>query len=329
MPIVRLADFLRQVKHLAIKAGIPHSTLLDRSESRQYDGAMQEQSLKHDQPLVRDISDTARWVAYYRARETERPDAVFRDPFASALAGERGQQIAECFEFARRHEWAYVARTHLIDQFVYEQVVQRGIRMVVNLAAGLDTRPYRMKLPASARWVEVDLPDILDYKQEVLKNQKPICELEQIRLDLSDVDARRKLFAELGSRSENALVLTEGLLIYLTTDEVGALAADVAAPQSFRRWVIDLASPGLLQMLQRGMNAQLSAAGARLKFGPDEGPLFFERFGWKPLDVRSILKTAARLGRLSFGMRLAALLPESKGRQGSRPWSGICLMMRP
>jgi methyltransferase (TIGR00027 family) len=277
---------------------------------------------------IRNISDTARWVAFYRARETQRPNAVFRDPFAKALAGDCGREIAEGLQFAQQHEWAYVARTYLIDEFVHEQVVQRGIRLVVNLAAGLDTRQYRMQLPADLQWIEVDLPEILDYKQDILRNERPVCRLEQIRLDLSNVDARRELFAQLGNRAQKALILTEGLLIYLTPEEAGSLAADLAAPPSFRRWIIDLASPGLLRMLQDGMNQQLSAAGAPLKFGPAEGPGFFEPFGWKPLEVRSILKTAARLGRLSFGLRLAALLPESKGRQGSRPWSGICLLAK-
>src|SRR5262245_58295940 len=161
---------------------------------------------------IRNISDTARWVAYYRARENERADAVFRDPFAKALAGDRGRDIAEGLRFAQRHEWAYVARTCLIDDFVHEQVVHRGIRLAVNLAAGLDTRPYRMKLPADLQWVEVDLPEILDYKQDILKNEKPVCRLEQIRLDLSNVDARRELFTQLAGRVQKVLVLTEGLL---------------------------------------------------------------------------------------------------------------------
>src|SRR5262245_23782200 len=280
------------------------------------------------QALIRNISDTARWVAYYRAQESERPDALFRDPFARALAGERGREIAERMAFGQRHAWAYVARTYAIDEFVHAQVVQQGINFVVNLAAGLDTRPYRMPLPQRVNWIEVDLPEILDYKQEVLKSENPVCHLEQIRLDLSNVTARRELFAELGSRANRVLVLTEGLLIYLTAEEVGALAADLAGPPTFRRWIIDLVSPGLLSMLQQAMNPQLSAAGAPFKFGPHEGPEFFHRYGWKALEVRSLLKTAARLGRLSFWMRLAALWPEAKGRQGSRPWSGICLMGR-
>jgi methyltransferase (TIGR00027 family) len=114
---------------------------------------------------IHNISDTARWVAVYRARESERPDAVFRDPFAEPLAGERGQQIAASMPFAEKNSWPFVARTWLIDRLISEQV-RGGIEMVVNLAAGLDARPYRMDLPRSLQWVEVDLPEILAHKEE-------------------------------------------------------------------------------------------------------------------------------------------------------------------
>ena len=150
-----------------------------------------------DEPLIRDISDTARWVAVYRARESEREDAVFRDPFARALAGERGERIAGSVKLGEENAWSFIARTYLFDRFV-TRLVAHGADMVVNLAAGLDTRPYRMELPASLRWVEVDLPDILDYKEEILADAKPVCQLERVRLDLSNEDGRRGLFADLG-----------------------------------------------------------------------------------------------------------------------------------
>jgi methyltransferase (TIGR00027 family) len=279
------------------------------------------------EPLIRNISDTARWAAVYRARETDRPDALFRDPFARRLAGVRGEQIFDSMPNSNEHSWAWVMRTYLIDQFITDQV-QQGADMVINLAAGLDARPYRMNLPASLQWIEVDLPELLAYKEEILGNEKPACALERVPLDLSDVTARRELFEQLGRRASKALVLTEGIIIYLTADEAGALARDLATPRSFQRWILDLASPGLLRMLQKNMNSQLSQAGAPLKFGPKEGPGFFMPFGWRALDVRSPLKTAARLKRVPLGFRLLALLPESKGAQGSRPWSGICLFGR-
>src|SRR5215831_16599529 len=103
--------------------------------------------------LIQNISDTARWVAVFRAEESERPDAVFHDPFARKLAGEKGKQIADSVEFSRQNSWSFVARTYLFDQYVMEHVEQ-GFDMVVNLACGLDARPYRMSLPSSLKWIE-------------------------------------------------------------------------------------------------------------------------------------------------------------------------------
>jgi methyltransferase (TIGR00027 family) len=277
------------------------------------------------EPLIRNISDTARWAALYRARESERPDAHFRDPLARKLAGERGEQIACSMAFTEKHAWTWTTRTVLFDRFISEQI-QQGADMVLNLAAGLDARPYRMALPAALQWVEVDLPGILDYKEEVLKGEKPICSLERFRLDLADVNARRELFSKLGQRAKKVLIVTEGLLIYLSAAEVGALAKDLATVPSFQRWAIDIASPGLLEMMRKQMGSKLDDAGAPFKFAPAEGPEFFTPFGWKPVDVRGMLKTAAKLKRLSLGMWLLSLLPESTGKQGKRPWSGICLL---
>jgi methyltransferase (TIGR00027 family) len=278
------------------------------------------------EPLIRNISDTALWVAVYRARETERQDAVFRDPFARKLAGERGEQIAKDLLAGQRYEWPYTARTVRFDQIVTEQINQ-GADMVINLAAGLDTRPYRMELPPSLQWIEVDFPAMIDYKEQVLAGEKPRCTLERVRLDLSDVNARRVLFQRLGSNARKVLVLTEGLLVYLTRDEVSALGRDLAAQSSFRDWAIDLCSPGLLKMLQKNL-AALSEAGSPLKFGPEEGPEFFNASGWKAVEVYSMLKTAARIKRLPFFLRLMSFLPESSGRQGSRPWGAVCRLTR-
>jgi len=274
------------------------------------------------EPLIRNISDTARWVAVYRAQETERPDAVFRDPFARRLAGERGEQIARSMPLGGDNAWSMITRTYLVDELIRAEL-QRGAEMIVNLAAGLDARPYRMQLPPSLRWVEVDLPEILDYKERILRNEKPVCALERIRLDLSDVSARSALFGRLGESGKRALIITEGLMIYLTAEAAGELAADLAAPASFHSWIVDIASPGLLRMLRKRVAAQLSQA-APFKFAPDEGPRFFEQYGWRPVEVRSLLKNAAKLKRLSFFLRLAALLPETEKSRRARPWSGVC-----
>src|ERR1700685_3153390 len=98
--------------------------------------------------VVRNISDTARWAAVFRAKETERSDALFRDPYAARLAGTLGVDIANTLPEGNSYAWAWVARTYLFDQFI-EREIHAGVDMVVNLAAGLDARPYRMPLPAA------------------------------------------------------------------------------------------------------------------------------------------------------------------------------------
>jgi methyltransferase (TIGR00027 family) len=278
-------------------------------------------------PIIRDVSDTARWVAVYRARETDRDDAVFRDPFARALAGERGEQIAAALAFGEENAWSFIARTYLFDRFV-TRLVSHGVDLVVNLAAGLDTRPYRMQLPPSLRWVEVDLPEILDYKEKILGDALPACAVERVRLDLSNVDARRGLFARLGRTAQHVAVLSEGLLIYLMAGEVGALARDLAAQPSFEYWVTDLVSPGLMAMMKERMGAAVADAGAPFLFAPAEGPPFFRAHGWEPAEEKSMLKAAAKLERLPIAMRVFAAMPEPPGPAGSRPWSAVCLLQR-
>jgi methyltransferase (TIGR00027 family) len=272
---------------------------------------------------VRGVSDTARWVAYFRARETQRADALFQDPYAERLAGEHGFHLANTLRDGSKHEWAWVARTYLFDEFL-SRAIQDGADLVVNLAAGLDARPYRMNLPASLQWVEVDLPDIVSYKEEILRKENPRCRLERTALDLSDSVARRKLFSDLDGRANKVVVASEGLLIYFTSEEVASLAADLGATKHFQSWIIDLASPGQLRLMQRTTGKQLSEAGAAFKFGPAEGANFFLPYGWEPKEVRGLLKTAAQFQRAPA--ELLSLLPEPKGNPGNYPWTGVCLL---
>ena len=278
-------------------------------------------------PLVRDISDAARWVAYYRAQETDRPDPHFRDPFARQLAGERGEKIARAHTFGDKNAWSFTARTVLFDEFITDGV-RGGADLVVNLAAGLDTRPYRMDLPRTLRWVEIDLPGILDYKEAVLKDASPVCRLERVRLDLADEAARQETFALIAAGSSRAIVITEGLLIYLDAAQVASLARDLAAVHPFQSWIVDIASPALMKMLIERGGQMIAAAGAPFKFAPAEGPRFFVPLGWKPVRVASLLKTAARLKRLPLFLRLIALLPERPQPAPDRVWSAVMQLDR-
>src|SRR5947209_5296580 len=111
--------------------------------------------------LINHVSDTATWVAYYRALESDRPDALFHDPFAKILDGEKGKKISESMKSTSKYtQWTIVIRTVIIDRFI-EKMISEGVDTVLNLGAGLDSRPYRMTLPKSLLWIEVDHPHLI------------------------------------------------------------------------------------------------------------------------------------------------------------------------
>jgi methyltransferase (TIGR00027 family) len=276
---------------------------------------------------ISNISDTARWVAVYRAWESARPDALFRDPYADSLAGERGRAIARLMPKQARSGWPIIARTRLIDDLVQAAIAQ-GCDCVLNLAAGLDTRPYRLELPESLRWVEADLPQLVDEKERALADAKPRCQLSRIRVDLADAGARAQMLRDAVGSSRKALVIAEGLLVYLEEPQVRALAADLLARSGVRWWTVDVASPELVEMLQKSMGRYL--ASAPMKFGPPDGVAYFEVLGWRVDQVHSIFHAARRFGRLPWFLRLFALLPQPDPRSlGRARWSAVVQLERP
>jgi methyltransferase (TIGR00027 family) len=198
--------------------------------------------------------------------------------------------------------------------------------MIINLAAGLDARAYRMELPGSLKWIDVDLPGMINYKNEILKDEKTKCEYRAIALDLADRKARLELFQQLNNECKKALVITEGLIIYLTAEQAAELATDISSQHHFRRWVFDLVSPALLEMILKEMQPALKGSGAVFQFAPEEGEEFFEKYGWRHIESISKLKTAAKLNRLYDEIKPFADMPEPPGPRRPFPWSGDCLL---
>ena len=277
-----------------------------------------------DEGAIAGVSDTALWIAAVRARESRRPDAVFQDPLAGFLAGTRGPAIARAMPRPAMVHWAVVARTCAIDRLI-AHVVAEGADLVVNLGAGLDTRPYRMNLPAHLTWVEVDLPALIEGKDRLLSGHVACCQLERVALDLSDRAARRRFLDACGLRSTNALVLTEGVLPYFSNEAVAALARDLR-DSLFRFWIQDFDNAGR-RTLPRGWAGKLAAA--PFLFEPDDWFGFFRAEGWAPLDTISTLDQAEHLGRpypLDFPHGLLARLVPKEMRRRILRLSGAVLL---
>lgn len=274
--------------------------------------------------LISNVSDTARWMAAYRAAETARPDALFRDPFADRLAGEQGRAIAAAATPLARSGWWWVIRTKLIDDLVAESV-SNGCDRVLNLATGFDARPFRLDLPASLEWIEADLPALIEEKTRLLAGATARCRLSRVAVDLADAPSRAAFLADATSGARNALIITEGLLLYLTGQQVGALADDLCR-NGIHGWITDLLAPVLVRKTMRQMPGLDEAP---MLFEPDDGVAFFERRGWSVGAIRSIPKYGRRYKRLPAMLRPISYLPEPNPRRLKRvPWSGVVRFAR-
>jgi methyltransferase (TIGR00027 family) len=272
------------------------------------------------EPLISHVSDTARWVATYRAVESERPDALFDDRLADRLAGDRGRAIVAAAPRAIRNGWWLVARTKIIDDIILEAVGD-GCDKVLNLAAGLDTRPYRLALPSDFKWVEADLPDLLAEKEQALADQTPRCQLTRHAVDLADPVARDEFLTEELADVSKALVLTEGLLMYLEESDVVALSAAFKRPE-VAWWMLDFSGPGLQKRMNKRTRGMLDSA--PFKFAPENGVAFFEDLGWRAIEIESVFTVAHRLNRLPRWMRPLAWLPQPDPRKpGNNTYSGV------
>lgn len=281
---------------------------------------------------IRNISDTARWVAVYRAMETERSDALFRDAYARKLAGERGEEIVKSLRGGKRQAWSMIVRTALIDEISLRILAGGSIDVVMNLAAGLDARPYRLALPAELRWIEADLPEMIEYKSEMLARETPRCRLERVAADLANVSARRELFERVNASAQNVFVITEGLLAYLKEGQVAELAKDLHERRKFQYWLTDIASPKVKQMMEKQWGKQLNAAGAPIQFAPEAGEEFFRPYGWVSAEFHGFFEASRELNRRMPGDWMVQiwekLMPRRTAKMMKQWRSGVVLMRR-
>jgi O-methyltransferase involved in polyketide biosynthesis len=204
---------------------------------------------------------------------------------------------------------------------------------VLNLGAGLDTRPYRLPLPASLHWIEVDLPDILAYKEEKLAGVPAVCRLHPVRLDLADAVAASALFEQVGLEAGKTLVLSEGLLTWLSREDVSVLAGSLHKQPNFAWWLMDLMTSTLLNWLEESAwRKSLGAGDARMRFAPEEGPAFFAPYGWGVAQSLSMTREARRLRRemlmTRFWRLLTPLIPKDRRQMLSRMDSHVVLLSR-
>ncbi|MFE7130737.1 SAM-dependent methyltransferase [Streptomyces sp. NPDC057638] len=176
------------------------------------------------------VSRTALIVAQARATESARTDRLFDDPYARSFVDAAGWiRVAEAGRLNQGH---FVLRTRFFDDFL-GRAATSGCEQAVILAAGLDSRAYRLPWPDGFTLYEADLPALMEFKDGVLGGlgARPSCDRRPVRADLRD-DWPCLLLAAGLDPSRPTAWLIEGLMMYLDPDDndlllhrVGTLAA--------------------------------------------------------------------------------------------------------
>ncbi|MEJ8852584.1 SAM-dependent methyltransferase [Variovorax rhizosphaerae] len=246
-------------------------------------------------PPLRNVSDTALWVAMYRAMESERPDALFDDPLARRMAGARGEAIVRNMPAAHEIAGPMTVRTAVIDEFVLA-CIEQGACTVINLGAGLDTRAFRLALPAALHWIDVDLPDMVVHRRICLGDTETTCRHSHMVADVCDALAVEAVLSLARSTSGPVLVLTEGLLLYLTENQVARLAAQLFGEPQVGWWIGDLISLALCATSGSLWQSQLTPD-ATFQFAPRDRAGFFAQLGWHEREFRSTWDESIRFKR--------------------------------
>jgi len=239
-------------------------------------------------------------VAAARAVETGLADGFARDPFAARLAGERGMAIYNALPHRELLCFGMGLRTRFLDELLMEALAAAKIATVVCAGAGLDTRPWRLDLPPQLRWIEVDFPAMLDYKDALMAAETPRCRRERVTADLNQAGERRALFAAVGEAP--ALLITEGLLMYLPAATVDALAAESAHETGIAQWISDITTAAFSKALDGGRPDPLNHVRAGDALDGDRILEVAARHGWTTSARRSYLTdlgfAAARAARM-------------------------------
>lgn len=248
------------------------------------------------------VSYTAQWMAAARALESEREDALYIDPLARALAAPKGFELIDRYEGGGLLPFISI-RTKFLDDNIATLLADGTIQQVVLIAAGMDTRAYRLDWPDGTEVYEVDHGPLIEEKRDRLDRlgARPRTDRREVSADLTGTwlpDLERAGF----DPTRPTLWIAEALTFFLTEEQVAALLrllASASAPGSFLAF--DILGRALLRSpFSKSFLDKLAADGTPWVFGTDEPEKFVNAHGWKVRDLKEPGQPGAGEGRWPY-----------------------------
>lgn len=248
------------------------------------------------------VSRTAQWTAAARALETEREDRLFADPYARTVADTIGFELLDRYAGAGTVPFLAIRTTYL-DRAIVRAVEDHGIRQVVFLAAGMDTRFYRLPWPDGVTVYELDRPALLEVKADMLAGEPAPAGRTRVTVpvDLTE-DWTGPLRAAGWNPDEPVLWVVEGLLFFLPEQAVRRLIGTLAGQSAPGSVLLgDVISKAALENpLSRAFLNCLEEDGNPWLFGTETPESLLAECGWAVREVRQPGEDGADFGRWPY-----------------------------
>lgn len=245
------------------------------------------------------VSNTAYYCCGIRMLDANMTPSVCNDQYATRFMDERGLKIFEPFKSEKMPNMSNITRCRLIDDYVADELGRNPQLTVITIGAGFDTRPYRLK---GGHWLEVDEPQIIDYKNEKLPVEECQNVLERVAIDFANGSLVDTLAA--ASTTEHTVIVIEGVFMYLEPEAVQSTIN--AIQQLFPKHTLycDLMNKPFFNRFAQRVHAKLVASGGQFTERPEQPNLVFKQHDYVEAARTPMFKRAGELGILWERLRM-------------------------
>lgn len=239
------------------------------------------------------ISNTAYYCCGIRMEDARKKHSVCNDKYAEKFMDERGLQIFEPFKSEKWPNISCITRCKLIDDHLLRELAKNKQTSIITIGAGFDTRPYRL---AGGNWLEIDEPQIINYKNEKLPIESCPNTLKRISIDFSRESLTEKL-AE-ASSSDHTIIVIEGVFIYLDDEAIETTLKAIQALFPKHTLYCDLMTKKFFTQFSQSIHEKLIESGGKFTERPDFPEEIFTRHHYKKIEHLATIRGARKLGIL-------------------------------
>ncbi len=238
------------------------------------------------------ISNTAYYCCGVRMLDAESSRPVCGDTYAKIFMNEIGMQIFEPFKTEDNPNASNVARHRIIDDLIRDQLLYQPNSQIVIIGAGFDSRAYRIE---GGSWVELDEPQIIDYKNERLPISQCNNPLQRIPIEFVHQSIGDKLAPFAGDRS--TVVLIEGVFMHLPQSAIRELLRTLKRLFASQTLICDLMTRRFFEKYSHTFHEKLADLGSTFIIVDKPDTIFLEN-GYQVLSKISVIGRALQLGIL-------------------------------